>query len=198
MGNIDFDKTLELALSYRTVELMGSGEALSSFLAENLTQEDSCLWIHASDARRDAFLAEGIHMQKEYFAETSFELLSLARKAFKKHPRRLIISLPTSYDGTRFSLVMDLAALSEQYKGTQIIFLRDSSDARFATPAAVRIGINEEKALFGLIRTTSLLKLAGLTKPLTHRRLFFPCPRIGSEKVTRMSTYRTTRALLFN
>ena len=91
MGNIDFDKTLELALSYRTVELMGSGEALSSFLAENLTQEDSCLWIHASDARRDAFLAEGIHMQKEYFAETSFELLSLARKAFKKHPRRLII-----------------------------------------------------------------------------------------------------------
>ena len=121
-----------------------------------------------------------------------------ARKAFKKHPRRLIISLPTSYDGTRFSLVMDLAALSEQYKGTQVIFLRDSSDARFATPAAVRIGINEEKALFGLIRTTSLLKLAGLTKPLTHRRLFFPCPRIGSEKVTRMSTYRTTRALLFN
>ena len=85
-----------------------------------------------------------------------------ARKAFKKHPRRLIISLPTSYDGTRFSLVMDLAALSEQHKGTQVIFLRDSSDARFATPAAVRIGINEEKALFGLIRTTSLLKLAGL------------------------------------
>lgn len=198
MGNIDFSKTLELALSYRTVELMGSGEALSSFLAENLTQEDSCLWIHASDARRDAFLAEGIHMQKEHFAETSFELLSLARKAFKKHPRRLIISLPTSYDGTRFSLVMDLAALSEQHKGTQVIFLRDSSDARFATPAAVRIGINEEKALFGLIRTTSLLKLAGLTKPLTHRRLFFPRPRIGSEKVTRVSTYRTTRAVLFN
>ena len=147
MGNIDFSKTLELALSYRTVELMGSGEALSSFLAENLTQEDSCLWIHASDARRDAFLAEGIHMQKEHFAETSFELLSLARKAFKKHPRHLSISLPTSYDGTR---------------------------------------------------TTSLLKLAGLTKTLTHRRLFFPRPRIGSEKVTRVSTYRTTRALLFN
>ena len=93
---------------------------------------------------------------------------------------------------------MDLAALSEQYKGTQVIFLRDSSDARFATPAAVRIGINEEKTLFGLIRTTSLLKLAGLTKTLTHRRLFFPRPRIGSEKVTRVSTYRTTRALLFN
>ena len=79
MGNIEFDKTLDLALSYRTFELMGSGEALSTFLAENLTKEQYCLWIHASEARRDAFLAEGIHMQKEYFAETSFELLSLAR-----------------------------------------------------------------------------------------------------------------------
>lgn len=198
MGNIDFTKTLELALSYRTVELMGSGETLSGFLAENLTQEDSCLWIHASDARRDAFLAEGIHMQEEYFAETSVELLSLAKKAFKKHPRRLIISLPQSYDGTRFSLVMDLATLSEQYKETQVIFLRDSSDARFATPAAVRIGMNEEKALFGLIRTTSLLKLAGLTKPLTHRRRVFPRPAVGQGETARVPTYRTTRALLFN
>ena len=137
-------------------------------------------------------------MQKEYFAETSFELLSLARKAFKKHPRRLIISLPTSYDGTRFSLVMDLATLSEQYKGTQVIFLRDSSDARFATPAAVRIGINEEKALFGLIRTTSLLKLAGLTEPLTDRNWLFTCPAYGKERAARVPTYRTTRALLFN
>lgn len=198
MGNFDFQKMLNLALSYRTVELLGSGDTLSSFVAESLTQEDSCLWIHASDARRDAFLAEGIHMQKEYFAETSFELLSLARKAFKKHPRRLIISLPTSYDGTRFSLVMDLATLSEQYKGTQVIFLRDSSDARFATPAAVRIGINEEKALFGLIRTTSLLKLAGLTEPLTDRNWLFTCPAYGKERAARVPTYRTTRALLFN
>lgn len=198
MGNFDFQKMLNLALSYRTVELLGSGDTLSSFVAETLTQESSCVWIHASDARRDTFLNANISMTEECFAETSVELLGLAKRAFKKSPRRIIVSLPTSYDGTRFSLVMDLAALSEQHKGTQVIFLRDSSDARFATPAAVRIGINEEKALFGLIRTTSLLKLAGLTKPLTHRRLFFPRPRIGSEKVTRVSTYRTTRALLFN
>ncbi len=198
MGNFDFQKMLNLALSHRTVELLGSGDTLSSFVAETLTQESSCVWIHASDARRDAFLNANISMTEECFAETSVELLGLAKIAFKKSPRRIIVSLPTSYDGTRFSLVMDLAALSEQYKGTQVIFLRDSSDARFATPAAVRIGINEEKTLFGLIRTTSLLKLAGLTKTLTHRRLFFPRPRIGSEKVTRVSTYRTTRALLFN
>ena len=93
---------------------------------------------------------------------------------------------------------MDLADLSEQYKGTQLLLLRDISDARFATPAAVRISLNQEKALFGVIRTTSLIKLAGLKEPLTDRNWLFTCPAYGKEKAARVPTYRTTRALLFN
>lgn len=62
MGNFDFQKMLNLALSHRTVELLGSGDTLSSFVAETLTQESSCVWIHASDARRDAFLNANISM----------------------------------------------------------------------------------------------------------------------------------------
>lgn len=198
MENFDFQKMLNLALSHRTVELLGSGDTLSSFVAETLTQESSCVWIHASDARRDAFLNANISMTEECFAETSVELLGLAKRAFKKSPRRIIVSLPTSYDGTRFSLVMDLADLSEQYKGTQLLLLRDISDAHFATPAAVRISLNQEKALFGVIRTTSLIKLAGLTEPLTDRNWLFTCPAYGKERAARVPTYRTTRALLFN
>ena len=198
MVNSDFQNTMDFALTYRTIELLGSGDALAGLIAEHLTDEASCVWIHGCDKRRDAFLDAHLVMRNEHFAETSKELIDLAQKAFKKKPRRMFLSLPSLYDGTRFSLIADLAALSEQNKGTQCIFLREATDARFAASADVRIRINKEKALIGHLCTTTIFKLAGYSKSLSQTTWTWTRPTVRQREPERTGAYRTTRALLFN
>jgi len=184
---------LEDSQENRFIDLMGPEALLGEFLFKGRAARADTHWIIASQSTYRALREARLKLASELlrFSENNTETLGLARAAISEGAKRLCIGLADTGEGTKFTLLAQLAALSEAHPDTQIVLLRASGEAELPSPAACRILFETEETLFCRTTVERVIKIGGVPviKRFESHRYSFKRLR---EETARLTDYGAT------